>query len=216
MRGLPPHRHCPVTAQWLHEEFCRVYLAIAFYKKYKLLCCEEKGHLPIILNYSIDNIMKTNMKQKRKERNTSKYVISRNRIRLKKKNSMSQSLWQIGEPDLNEGFFFFSSSSFFFSEQLTFQIWVGHNFVQYEIWNLIFGWTRYKTEHRVEEVCCPNVLLCLSCLFIYILTSKFIKKLKKKNNQAKKIKSLNFAASNAHRKTNMHDSFETYNLFFLA
>ena len=29
-----------------------------------------------------------------------------------------------------------------------------------------------------------------------------------------KIKSLNFAESNAHRKTNARGSFETYNLFF--
>ena len=60
-----------------------------------------------------------------------------------------------------------------------------------------------------------SVLLCLSCLFIYILTSKFIKR-KKKNKQARKIKSLNFAEWNAHRKTNARGSFETYNLFFLA
>ena len=48
---------------------------------------------------------------------------------------MSQSLRQIGKPDLNAFFFL----TFFFSEQQTFQIWIGHNFVQYEIWNLIFG-----------------------------------------------------------------------------
>ena len=43
------------------------------------------------------------------------------------------------------------------------------------------------------------------------------KKLKKKNSASKKkIESLNFAESNAHRKTNTRGSFETYNLFFLA
>ena len=34
--------------------------------------------------------------------------------------------------------------------------------------------------------------------------------------QAKTIESLNFAESNAHRKTNALGSFETNNLFFLA
>ena len=31
--------------------------------------------------------------------------------------------------------------------------------VQYEIRNLIFGWKRYKTEHRVEEIRCPKCLI---------------------------------------------------------
>ena len=43
----------------------------------------------------------------------------------------------------------------------------------------------YKAEHRVEEVCCSKCLLCLSGLFIYILTSQFIKKLKKKIKRQK-------------------------------
>ena len=61
---------------------------------------------------------------------------------------MSQSSWQIGRPDLNAFFL----RAFFFSpppEQQTCQIWVGHSF---EIWNLIFGWTRYKTlEDRTQS-----------------------------------------------------------------
>ena len=73
-------------------------------------------------------------------------------------------------------------------------------------------------QHRVEEVCCTKCfivgLLCLLMYILHILTSKFIKKMKKKNKQAKTIKSLNFAESNAHRKTNVRTSFETYNLFF--
>ena len=44
---------------------------------------------------------------------------------------------------------------------------------------------------------------------MYIVTSKFIQKLKKKIKQAKKIKTFNFAESNAHRKTNARGSFET-------
>ena len=42
------------------------------------------------------------------------------------------------------------------------------------------------------------------------------KKLEKKISKQKKKKSLNFAESNAHQKTNARGSFETYNLFFLA
>ena len=47
---------------------------------------------------------------------------------------------------------------------------------------------------------------------MYILTTKFIKNWKKIKQE--KIKSLNFDESNAHRKTNAHGNFETYNLFF--
>ena len=42
------------------------------------------------------------------------------------------------------------------------------------------------------------------------------KKLENKISKQKKSKSLNFAESNTHRKTNAHSSFETYNLFLLA
>ena len=72
--------------------------------------------------------------------------------------------------------------------------------------------TIYKTQLKKSVV--QSVLLCLSCLLMYILTSTFITNWKKKNKQAKKIESLNFAELNAHRKTNAHGSFETYNLFF--
>ena len=140
----------------------------------------------------------------------------------KEKNSVPQSLWQIGKPDLNAvfniflfvcffvcwflfnflffvlflllfcfcfcfvfcfvSFFFFFAAVFvfcfvlfffvlfcfvlfFFSEQQTFQIWVGHNFVQYEMWNLILGWRRYKTEHRVKGACCSNLFYCVHHVF---------------------------------------------------
>ena len=111
---------------------------------------------------------------------------------LNEKNSMSQSLWQIGRPDLNA--FFPSSSSFFFffffPEQQMCQIWVGHNWVQYEIWNLIYGWTTwYKTEHRVEEVCCIKwFIVSVLCLFIYILTNNFKKWKRIKQAKKKKLK----------------------------
>ena len=72
----------------------------------------------------------------------------------------------------------------------------------------------WRQNTGVEDVCSKCFIACLSYLFLYILTSKFIKKLKKKNKQAKKIQILDLAESNAHRKTNARGSFETYDLFF--
>ena len=46
------------------------------------------------------------------------------------------------------------------------------------------------------------------------LSSFFVVKMKKKNYFKKKNESLNFAKSNAHRKTNADGSFETQNFFF--
>ena len=103
------------------------------------------------------------------------------------KQTMSQSLWQIGRPDLNAFFFliFVFVFVFFLSllppplEQQTCQIWVGHRFVQYEIWNLIFGWTRYKTEHRVEEVCCSKCFIASVVSFHVYFDKQSHKKLEK-------------------------------------
>ena len=104
-------------------------------------------------------------------------------IRLKKINTMSQSSWQIGRPDLNAVFF---NGLFFFPEQQTCQIWVGYSF---EIWNLIFGWTRYKTEHRVEEVCCSKCFIVSVISFLVYFNNLVHKKMEKKiNKQKKKIK----------------------------
>ena len=103
-----------------------------------------------------------------------------------KKNSMSQSLWQIGRPDLN-AFFFNFFFFFFFGEQQTCQIWVGHNFVQYEIWNLIFGWTRYETEHRIEEVCCSKCFI-VSVMSFHVYFDKEVHKKLEKNQASKKKK----------------------------
>ena len=36
-------------------------------------------------------------------------------------------------------------------------------------------WTRHKTEHRVEEVCCSKCFIVSVLSFSYILTSKLIK-----------------------------------------
>ena len=48
----------------------------------------------------------------------------------------------------------------------------------------------------------------------HVYFDKQVHKKLEKNKQAKKIKSLNFAESNVHQKTNARGSFETYNLFF--
>ena len=79
--------------------------------------------------------------------------------------------------------------------------------------------TRQNTE--LKKFVVQSVLLCPTCLLVYILTSKFIKKKKKpwkkrkkKSKQAKKIESLNFAESNAHRKTNVPGSFRHTIYFF--
>ena len=70
-----------------------------------------------------------------------------------------------------------------------------------------------KIQDRTQELnkyVVQSVLLCLLYFFMYILTSKFIKNNNwKKNKQGNEIKSLNFAKSNAHRKTIVHGSFET-------
>ena len=98
---------------------------------------------------------------------------------------LSQSSWQIGRPDLNAFFFW----TFFFPEQQTCQIWVGHSF---EIWNLIFGRARYKTEHRVEEVCCSKCFIVFVISFLVYFDKKVHKKLKKEIKQAKNISNLGF------------------------
>ena len=129
-------------------------------------------------------------------------------IRLKKINAMSQSSWQIGRPDLN-AFFFLAGFCLFvclfvFSEQQTCQIWVVHSF---EIWNLILDEQDIRQNTELNKSVFQSVSLCLSYLFLYILTSKFVKNWGK-IKQAKKIQTLNFA-SNAHRKTNARGRFET-------
>ena len=84
-------------------------------------------------------------------------------------------------------FFFF----FFFSEQQTCQIWDSHSF---EIWNLIFGWTRYmyKTEHKVKKVCCSKCLIVSVISFLVYFDKQVHKKTGKKIKQAKKNSNLEF------------------------
>ena len=81
--------------------------------------------------------------------------------------------------------------------------------------DLWIGEKRKKIQGRTQlkKSVVQSVLLCLTCLF-HVYFDKQVNKNWKKNKQAKKIESLSFAESNAHRKTNACGSFETYNLFF--
>ena len=92
---------------------------------------------------------------------------------------LSQSSWQIGRPDLNAGFL----TVFFFP-------WVADvsDLSCSQIWNMELDLdeqdTRQNTELKKSVV--QSVSLCLSYLFLFILTSKFIKnckKIKQKNSK---------------------------------
>ena len=72
--------------------------------------------------------------------------------------------------------------------------------------------TRQNTKLKKSVV--QSVLSCLSHLFMYILTSKLIKNWEKKLS-SKKIKSLNFAESNVHRKT-MRTAALRHRIYFLS
>ena len=99
--------------------------------------------------------------------------------------------------------------NFVFPEQQTCQIWVGHSF---EIWNLIFGWARYKTEHRVEEVCCSKCFIVFVISFLVYFDKKVHKKLKKEIKQ-KNFKPWILLNHCAHRKTNARGSFDIWFIF---
>ena len=92
---------------------------------------------------------------------------------------MSQSLWQIGRPDLHAFFL-----TFFPPEQQTCQIWVGHNF---KIGNLIFWMNKIDTRHNTElkKSIVQSVSLCLSYLFLIYFDKQVHKKLKPKKNKTK-------------------------------
>ena len=107
------------------------------------------------------------------------------RLNKQRKNSMSHtsSLRQIGRPDLNAVVFFFFFFFFFFlmsSRRVKFESVTTLFSMKYGTWFLDEQDTRQNTELKKSVV--QSVLLCLSCLFMYILTSKFIKKLKKNWN----------------------------------
>ena len=83
-------------------------------------------------------------------------------------------------------FFFFNSPP----QQQMCQIWVCNNFVQHEMkygtWFMDEQDTRQNIELKNSVV--QSVLLCQLCLFMYILTSKYIKNGKKKLSIQKKKK----------------------------
>ena len=67
------------------------------------------------------------------------------------------------------------------------QIWIGHSFVQYDKYGTWFLDDEQDTKQNTE-LKKSVVQRVLSCRFMYILTSKFIKKMKKKIKQKKKLK----------------------------
>ena len=73
---------------------------------------------------------------------------------------------------------------------------------------LTFGWTRYKIKInqsiKFKKFCCPMCFIVSVISFnVYFFGGK-----------RKKHKSLNFSKSNAHRKTNVRNSFETNTFLF--
>ena len=103
--------------------------------------------------------------------------------KAKKINAMSQSSWQIGIPDLNA--FFFKHFFFFFlsSRRVRFESVTA---LKYGTWFLDEQDTRQNTELKKSVV--RSVSLCLSYLFLYILTRKFIKNWEKKLRKQKNFK----------------------------
>ena len=69
-----------------------------------------------------------------------------------------------------------------------------------------------------RDILCVDINVDKRCVdhSTNILTKKVRKKTGKKIKQAKKFQTLDFAESNAHRKTNARGSFETYDLFFFS
>ena len=78
--------------------------------------------------------------------------------------------------------------------------------IKFATWFLDEQDTRASSRSLWTVVWC--VLLCLSYLFMQIWQANSWKRVKKKAIK-KEMKSLNFAESNAHRKTNVRGSFET-------
>ena len=125
-------------------------------------------------------------------------------IRLKKKNTLSQSLREFFKPTRHAVFYFLF---YFFLLQLAF----ASTHIQNQKWlkdsTFLFSeikrdYTRFLSSHVLKFFQNSK------------LSSFFVVKMKKKGNFKKKNESLNFAKSNAHRKTNAGGSFETQNFFF--
>ena len=75
--------------------------------------------------------------------------------------------------------------------------------------------SKIQDNTELKKSVVQNASLCLSYLFLSYFDKQVHKKLEKKNEAKKKkkkknkLKPLNFAESNAHRKTNARSSFET-------
>ena len=95
---------------------------------------------------------------------------------------MSQSLWQIGRPNLNA---FLKAPPPPSSRHVKFGLVTTLLSMKYEAWFMDEQDTRKNTELKKFVV---QSVLCLSCLFMYILTSKFIKNWKKIKQKQKKLK----------------------------
>ena len=78
--------------------------------------------------------------------------------------------------------------------------------MEYEFWM-----KQDTSQNTVEEVCCSKCFI-VSVMSFHVY---FDKQVHKKTGKKLKIKSLNFAESNGHQKTNMRGSFETH-IIFLA
>ena len=129
-------------------------------------------------------------------------------IRLKKKKTLSQSLREFFKPTRHAVFYFLFYFIFFYFN-----------------WHLPPRTSKTKNDWKVSTSVFSEIKQDFTCfLSSHVLkffqnsklSSFFVVKMKKKKIQEKKNESLNFAESNAHRKTNAGGSFETQNLFFLA
>ena len=118
----------------------------------------------------------------------------------KVKKNRSQSLWQIGKPDSKCVFIFSLGSSIKF--ELV-------NLVC-PVWNMDFWMNKIqdynKSEHRVQEVCCPMCFIVSVTSFHDILTGKFIKAEKKSK---KNVCILKFCGMKHSPQRNVYSSFET-------
>ena len=120
-----------------------------------------------------------------------------------KKNTLSQSLREFFNPTRHAVFYFL----FYFF---------------YFIWPLLPRTFETKNDYKVStsvfsEIKRDFTRFLSSHVLKFFQNSKlssfFVVKMKKNNNFKKKNGSLNFAKSNAHRKTNAGGSFETQNFF---
>ena len=122
---------------------------------------------------------------------------------------MSQSSWQIGRPDLNA---FFLNIFFFFlsSRRVRFESVTA---LKYGTWFLDEQDTRQNTELKKSVV--QSVSLCLTYLFLYILTRKFIKNWKKKISKQKNFKPW-ILLNQTRTEKQMRAAALRHDLFFLA